>query len=106
MPFNAVGLCRRAQEEATRASVSFGRVLILRIVVLVIAGSSSSFDDIEGEAALQLHAGGAEDGAKGTRGAALFADHLANVTGSDVEAKDGCFLFCNGFYTDCGGVID
>jgi hypothetical protein len=85
-------------------SVSFRLVVIL--IVLVIGGGSSGFDDIEGEAALEFHAGGAEDRAEGTRGAALLADDLANVAGSDVEAKDGGFLFCNGFDTDGVGIVD
>ena len=83
------------------ASVSFGLVGVVGIV-----GGSSSFDDIEGEATLELHAGGAEDGSQGTRGAALFADNLANIAGSDVKAKDSGFLFCKGFHTDCVGIVD
>ena len=87
-------------------SVSFGLVVILVIVVLVVVGGAVGFDDIEREAALQLHAGGAEDGSQGTRGAALFADNLANIAGSDVKAKDSGFLFCKGFHTDCVGIVD
>ena len=42
-------------------------------------GALVGFDDVEGEAAAVLHAGGAEDGAEGAGGAALFADDFADV---------------------------
>jgi hypothetical protein len=83
------------------ASVSFGLVGVVGIV-----GGSSSFDDIEGEATLELHAGGAEDGTKGARGAALLPDDLADIAGGDVKSKDGGFLFGNGFYTNGVGIVD
>ncbi len=54
---------------------------------------STGLDDVEGEAALELHAGGTEDGAQGARGSTLLADHLADVASRDMEAKDGGFLF-------------
>jgi hypothetical protein len=71
-----------------------------------IARDTSGFYDIERESALQLHAGGAEDRSQRTRGTTLFANDLANVAGSNVKAKDGGFLFGEGFYTDSVGIVD
>jgi hypothetical protein len=100
MPFT-LWASEEAQEEAARASVSF------RLVVVDLGtGGTSGLDDIEGEAALELHAGSAEDGAKGARGASLFANDLTNVAGSDVKAKDGGFLVGNCFDTDGVGIVD
>ena len=47
-----------------------------------------SFNNVEREAVFKLHAGGAEDGTKGARRPALFADDFAQVARGDVETKD------------------
>jgi hypothetical protein len=101
MPFT-LWASEEAQEEAARASVSF-RLVVLD---LGIVGGTAGLDDIEGEAALELHAGGAEDGTKGARGASLFANDFTNVAGSDVKAKDGGFLVGNCFDADRVGIVD
>jgi hypothetical protein len=97
---DAVQCCEPLRKSSRRgwASVSLGLVVV--VVGLGIARGTIGLDDIEREAALQLHAGGAEDGSQGTRGAALFADDFADVRGGDMEAKDGGFLFGKSFDTD------
>ena len=67
---------------------------------------SAGLDDIEREAALQFHAGRTKDGTQRARGATLLADDLTNVAGSDVEAKDGGFLFGESFYADGVRIVD
>ena len=67
---------------------------------------SACLDDIEREAALQLHAGCTKDGTQGARGAALLSDDLTDVAGSDVEAKYGGLLVSEDFYANRIGIID
>ena len=67
---------------------------LLVIVVLWSVGrmDAAGLDDIEGAAALELHAGGTEDGTQGARGTSLLANHFADIAGGDVETEDGCVL--------------
>ena len=78
------------------------------IVVLWSVGrmDAAGLDDIEGEAALELHAGGAEDGSQGARGASLFANHLADIAGGDVETEDGSVLVGQDFNLDSVCFVD
>jgi hypothetical protein len=74
--------------------------LIVILVIVRLGKGATGFDDIEAEAALEFHAGRAKDRAKRTGGATLFADDLADVAGSDMEAEDGGFLFGESFDTN------
>jgi len=76
---------------------------IARIVRIV---GSACLDDIEREAALQFHAGCAEDGTQGARGATLLPDDLTDVAGGDVEAKYGCVLVSKDFHSNRIGIVD
>jgi hypothetical protein len=71
-----------------------------------LARRRAGFDDVEGEAALELHAGCTEDSAKGTRCAALLANYFADVAGSDMKPKYRRILFVKNLYTNRFGVID
>jgi len=62
-------------------------------------------DDVEGEAALELHAGCAEDGPQGTRGAALFPDDFSYIAGCNVKPENDGLWAGNEFDPDCFGVI-
>ena len=66
---------------------------------------SSGLDDVEREAALELHTGGTENGAQRACGSALLADHFTDVASCDMEAKDGGFLFGQYLYTYSLGII-
>jgi hypothetical protein len=68
-------------------------------------GRCAGLDDFEGEAALELHAGGTKNGAQGTCGSTLLANHFSDIASSDMEAKDGRFLFGEYLYTDSTSVI-
>lgn len=82
------------------------RLVALRVVVgIVVVVSSTGLDDIEREAALEFHAGCAEDGTQGARGATLLPDDLTDVARSDVEAKDGCLLISKDFHPNRIGII-
>ena len=75
------------------------------LLVFVFDDAVIRLDDVQGEAASVLHAGGAKNGAKGTRCAALLPDDLANVGWSDLEPKHSCVLINNYLDIDCiGGV--
>ena len=67
---------------------------------------SACLDDIEREAALQFHAGCAEDGTQGARGATLLSDDLTDIAGSDVKAKYGRLLVSKDFHPNRICVID
>ena len=56
-----------------------------------------SFDDIQRETVLELHAGGAKDGAQRASRPTLFADHLANVVVGDMKAKNDGILIADDF---------
>ena len=83
------------------------RLIALRVIVGVVRMvGSAGLDDIEREAALQFHAGCAEDGTQGARGATLLPDDLTDVAGGDVEAKYGCVLVSKDFHPNSIGIID
>ena len=48
---------------------------------------------------LRLHARGAQTGTDGTRGAALFADHLAEIRRRDAQQQHGAFIFNQRFHS-------
>jgi hypothetical protein len=66
----------------------------------------ASLDDIERETALELHAGGTENGTQGARGASLFANHFADIAGGNVETEDGSLLVGKDLNFDRVGVVD
>jgi hypothetical protein len=66
---------------------------------------ATGLDDVEGESALQLHAGSSENGTQGTCCAALLANHLADITGSNMEAKHSGFLVGEYFNLDRSCII-
>lgn len=53
------------------------------------------FQDFQREAAVQLHACRSQQRADGSRGAALFADDLAQVAGRDPQFQDRYLLALN-----------
>jgi hypothetical protein len=73
---------------------------------LKLAWWCARFDDVEGESALELHAGCTKDGTKGARRAALLADDLPDIAGSDVEPKYRRILLVENLYTNRFGVIN
>ena len=105
MPFNA-GASGRVKQERLSAGGSVSVVVILVVVVVVIVGVATGLDDVEGEAALEFHAGGTEDGAQGARGATLLADDFADVAGGDVETEDGGLLIGKDFDSNRICVVD
>ena len=50
------------------------------------------FQDFQREPAVEFHPRGAQERADGSRGAALFADDLAQVAGCDTQLQDGNLL--------------
>ncbi len=66
----------------------------------------ASLDDIQGEPALELHAGGTENGTKRARGAPLLTNHFADIAGGDVETEDGSLLVGQDFNFDSVGIVD
>src|SRR5580698_3679231 len=90
-----VATATRARGISVRNFQGCGRLAALRGASGLVAGRSLLvlFQDVEGVAMVVLHADGTEDGADGTRGAALFADHLAYVGRCDVEAQRGAIFF-------------
>jgi len=78
------------------------------VVVAQIAWSpcTVAFDDVEGEAVVELHAGCAQNRAQRACGPALFADDFADVRRSNEEAKHGGICFADRFYADSGWVVD
>ncbi len=82
------------------------RLVALRVVVgIVVAVGSAGLDDIERESALEFHTGCAKDGTQRARGATLLPDDLPDVAGSDVKAKDSCFLISQDFHPNRIGII-
>jgi len=55
---------------------------------------------------LELHAGGAKDGAQGTCRAALLSDYFTDIAGSDLKAEDSCVPVYDRFYFDGRWVIN
>jgi hypothetical protein len=84
-----------------RESVALGWV-----VVWVIGVDTAGLDNIEREAALQLHAGRSQDGPQRARRAPLLSDHFTDIAGGNMETKDSRFLLGDGFYTDRVGIVD
>ena len=76
------------------------------LLVFVFDDAVIRLDDVQGEAASVLHAGGAKNGAKGTRCAALLPDDLANVGWSYLEPKHSWVLINNYLDIDCIGGVD
>ena len=64
------------------------------------------FENVEGVAAMKLHADRAENGAHRTGGAALLADHLAYILRRDAEAEDGVFIPADRLDLDGGRLVD
>jgi hypothetical protein len=60
-----------------------------------MGSQSVLFKDFEGEAAVELHAGGSEEGTDAAGGAALLSDHLPEVGRIDAELKDRNLLALN-----------
>jgi hypothetical protein len=87
------------------ASAERGSLERLLVVVVVLLGRSASFDDVEREATLQLHTGGAEDGAERACSASLLADYLADVGWGNVQAKDSSVLIGYNFHLDGISII-
>jgi len=88
-------------------SSSAGRAIVESILLVFdVVDALIGLDDIEGEAAMVFHAGGAEDGAEGAGGAALFPDDLTDVRGRDLKPENGDVLVHNGFDADCIRVVD
>ena len=58
----------------------------------MVTSFRSLFQDFQREPAVQLHARGAQQRADGSRGAALFADHLSQVAGRDSQFQHGDLL--------------
>lgn len=63
------------------------------------------FDNVEGEAVLELHARGAEDGSEGSRGATLLADDLADLAGGDAKAKQGSVAVGSCIHDNTGRIV-
>jgi hypothetical protein len=72
----------------------------------MIGVGTAGLDNIEREAALQLHAGRSKDGPQRARGASLLSDHFTDIAGGHMKAKDSRFLLGDGFYTDRVGIVD
>ncbi len=65
-----------------------------------------SFDDIQREAALEFHAGGAEDGSQRACRPPLLANHLANVVVGDMKAKDDVVLIADNLHPNRVDIVD
>lgn len=63
------------------------------------------FKDVEGEAMVQLHADGAQDGAHGARRAALLANDFADVPGGHAQLEDRVFFAVHRLHVDCCGLV-
>ena len=59
--------------------------------------------DLQRVTFLQLHAGGAQDGADRTRRPSLFADDLAQVVWGDAQFEDGVLFPSSAFTCTCSG---
>jgi hypothetical protein len=81
-------------------------VVRVGVRVRVIVGFTTGLDNVEREAALQLHAGRSKDGPQRARGASLLSDDLTDIAGGDMEAKNGRFLLGNSLYPDRVGIVD
>ena len=78
------------------------------VVVAQIAWSpcTVAFDDVEGEAVVELHAGCAQNRAQRACGPALFADDFADVRGSDTQAEYGVFIPGHSLHFHCLWVVN
>lgn len=76
------------------------------VVLVGVVRAVAGLDDIQGETAAILHAGSAQDGAKGAGGATLLADHLANIGGRYLQAEHDDILIQHGVDVNGGYVID
>src|SRR6185503_12967603 len=76
-----------------------GRPRIATVTQSASAAASSEgalLKNLQRVAAIELHAGRAQNGADGPRGAALLADHFAQIPGSDFQLKHGHLLAIDG----------
>ena len=102
-----VRLDARLQEETIEKRPRGDRDSVpVGVFVLVVVVGATGFDDVEREAVLELHAGGAEDGAQRARGASLFANDFTDVSGRDVEAEHRGVLIGEDFDLDRVGIVD
>ncbi len=75
------------------------------MLVIVRMMFTTGLDDVEREAALQLHTGRSKDGSQRARGASLLPDDLTDIAGGDMQAKNRRFLLGNSLDTDRGGIV-
>src|SRR6185312_4132838 len=70
------------------------------------AAREAVFDNLQRMPLVQLHAGGADDRAQGSRGASLLADHFAQVPLCYAQLEHGALRTRNGFNGYKIGLID
>jgi hypothetical protein len=76
------------------------------LLFVLVGGTIVGLDDVQRKATSVFHAGGAQDRAKRARCAALFADDLAYVSGSNLEPKYSGVLIEDDLDVDGLGVVD
>jgi hypothetical protein len=75
------------------------------LVVVMLLGWAAGLDDVEREAALQLHAGSSEDCTQGPGGTTLFTDDFTDIAGGYVKAEDSGVLVGDHFDVDGRSII-